>query len=114
MDMTSKDEVLEAVSRMVSKVKDPKLEDKFREYNKTMQMTYTDIGLDVTITFDSGTATIAEGEAGAADMMVTTDSTTILNILNGSQSAMRAFMSGKIKVKGSTRDLLKLQHLLKA
>ena len=112
--MASKEQVLDALTQIVSKVKDPKLEDKFREYNKTMQMIYTDIGFDVTITFDSGSATVAEGLSDAADMTVTTDSTTILNIFNGSQSAIRAFMGGKIKVEGSTRDLLMLQHLLKA
>ncbi|MDF1539515.1 MAG: SCP2 sterol-binding domain-containing protein [Candidatus Thorarchaeota archaeon] len=77
-------------------------------------MTYKDIGLDVTLVFKDGTATVTEGTHGAPDMKIVTDTKTILGILDGSLSAMRSFMGGKIKADGPARDLMKLQHLLKA
>ncbi|MGY5854031.1 MAG: SCP2 sterol-binding domain-containing protein, partial [Candidatus Thorarchaeota archaeon] len=78
------------------------------------QMTYKDLDLQVSIQFEDGRATVSEGASENPDMTVTTDSKTILSILDGSLSAMRAFMSGKIKADGPARDLMKLQHLLKA
>jgi putative sterol carrier protein len=47
-------------------------------------------------------------------MTIKTDSKTIIDIIDGDLSAMRAVLSGKIKTEGSAKDLMKLQHLLKA
>jgi putative sterol carrier protein len=112
--MVSSQEVIAAVQQMVDKIKEPKLEKRFADFNRTMLMLYTDLGLEVTIRFENGVASVIEGTTESPDMKVTTDSRTILGILNGSTSAMRAFMSGKIKADGSARDLMKLQHLLKS
>jgi putative sterol carrier protein len=111
--MTSTDEVKDAIQRMVEKIKDPKMQKRFTDFNRTLLMIYTDLGLTLSVIFDNGNALVTEGSSDTSDMKVTTDSTTILGILDGSISAMKAFMTGKIKADGSTRDLMKLQHLLK-
>ena len=46
------------------------------------------------------------------DINVTIDGSVLLEIINKSTNAMQAYMAGKIKVKGSMTDLLKLQKLL--
>lgn len=114
--MATKDEVIAAVQSMVAKIEDPdnpKLQKRFSEFNRTMLMHYKDLNLDVSIEFRSGTTKVTEGRLQNPDMTVTTDSKTILSILDGSTSAMRAFMTGKIKADGPIRDLMKIQHLLK-
>ncbi len=112
--MTSKEEIMEAVHRMVTKVEEPKNQKRFKNYDKIMLMTFKDIELDVTINFKDGKAVVQEGTPETTDMKIITDTITLLGILDGSRSAMRSFMGGKIKADGSPRDLMKLQSLLKA
>jgi len=112
--MASKEEVITALEKIPSKLEDPKMQKKFKNYDRILQLVFTDLEFDVIIEFDSLKATIREGSIEEPDLKVTTEGKTIVGILDGSLSAMRAFMTGKIKAKGSTRDLLKLQHLLKA
>jgi putative sterol carrier protein len=109
-----KEEVLAAMRRMIGKMEDPKLKKHFADLSKTMVMTFRDLGLDMSIVFASGTASLIEGDTPNAEMRVTTDSKTLLSILDGSLSPMRAFMGGKIKADGPARDLMRLQHLLKS
>ena len=112
--MVSKEEVITALQKIPSKLEGPKMQKKFNNYDRILQLVFTDLEFDVIIEFDSLKATIREGSVEEPDLKVTTEGKTIVSILDGSLSAMRAFMTGKIKAKGSTRDLLKLQHLLKA
>ncbi|MHA1909485.1 MAG: SCP2 sterol-binding domain-containing protein [Candidatus Thorarchaeota archaeon] len=112
--MASREEIIDAVQRMVAKVEDPKLQKRFRNFDRIMLMTYTDLELDVTIEFKDGKATVSEGTHDSPDMTITTDTATILGILDGSKSAMRSFMGGKIKAEGPARDMMKLQSLLKS
>jgi len=98
----------------VNRVEEPKNQKRFQNYEKIMMMTYKDIDLDVTIEFKDGKAVVMEGTHDSPDMKIITDTMTILGILDGSKSAMRSFMGGKIKADGPARDLMKLQHLLKA
>ncbi|NHJ12462.1 MAG: hypothetical protein EAX95_02245 [Candidatus Thorarchaeota archaeon] len=114
ISMVTKEELLESLQYMVSKVENPDLARHFQSFNRTMLMSFKDLGLDITIVFDNGTATVTEGTSTNPDLVVVTESETITGILGGSTSAMRAFMSGKIKVEGPTKDLLKIQRLLKA
>lgn len=108
------DEIIEAIQKMVIKIEEPKNQKRFQNFNKIMVMTFKDIDLDVILTFKDGKATVSDGTHDSPDMKIITDTTTILGILDGSQSAMRSFMGGKIKADGPARDLMKLQHLLKA
>ena len=112
--MASKEEVITALQKIPSKLEEPKMQKKFKNFDRTLQLVFTDLEFDVIIEFDSLKATIREGSVEEPNLKVITEGKIIVSILDGSVSAMRAFMTGKIKAKGSTRDLLKLQHLLKA
>lgn len=110
----SEEELLVAIRKMIKRTEEPKMIKKFEGYSKSLLMTFQDIGLEVAVRFENGIGTAELGTIKDPAMRVTTDSRTILDILRGEISAMRAFMSGKIKADGPARDLMKLQHLLKA
>ncbi len=99
---------------MVKKTEEPKMQKRFSNYSKTLLMSFEDIGIDLTVSFVDGKGTVEKGTIADPNMTVRTDSRTIIDIMSGNLSAMRAFMSGKIKADGPARDLMKLQHLLKA
>jgi len=112
--LTSEEEILEAIQKMVKKAEEPKMQKRFSDYSKSLVMSFEDLGFDLTISFVDGKGTVEKGRITEPNMTVKTDSRTILDILGGNLSAMRAFMSGKIKADGPARDLMKLQHLLKS
>ena len=114
MQLTSEDEILEAIQNMVKKAEEPKMQKRFSNYNKTLLMSFEDLDIDLTVSFVDGKGTVEKGGIPEPNMIIKTDSSTILDILSGNLSAMRAFMSGKIKANGPARDLMKLQHLLKS
>ncbi|TFH11508.1 MAG: hypothetical protein E4H14_00740, partial [Candidatus Thorarchaeota archaeon] len=95
--LTSEDEILEAIQKMVKKAEEPKMEKRFSNYSKTLLMSFEDIGIDLTVLFVDGKGTVEKGRISDPNMTVKTDSKTILDILSGNLSAMRAVMSGKIK-----------------
>lgn len=64
-----------------------------------------------TLTLDHGQATVIEGDAEDWDVKVTTDSEHWLAVAEGSASARRLFMTGKIKVKGRLTLAIKLDKL---
>ena len=112
--MTTEEEILEAILKMVKKIEEPKMQKRFSKYTKTLVMSFEDLSFDLTLSFVDGKGTVEKGTLTDPNMSVRTDSRTILDILGGNLSAMRAFMTGKIKADGPARDLMKLQHLLKA
>lgn len=112
--MTTEEEILAAIQKMVKKAEEPKMQKRFSNFSKTLLMSFEDLGIHLTISFVDGIGTVEQGTITEPNMTVNTDSRTIIDILGGNLSAMRAFMSGKIKADGPARDLMKLQHLLKA
>jgi putative sterol carrier protein len=108
------DAILVAVQKMISRAEDPKMQKYFVNYSKSLLMSFDDIGKDIAIIFENGKGTVEMGTIEGPTMTIKTDSKTIIDIINGNLSAMRAVLSGKIKADGPARDLMKLQHLLKA
>ncbi len=112
--MVTQDELLAAIQSMIGKAEVPKMQKHFANFNRSLLMTFEDLGMDISVVFVEGKGTVERGAIESPGMTIRTDSRTIIDILNGSLSAMRAFMSGKIKADGPARDLMKLQHLLKS
>ncbi|MFW9777915.1 MAG: SCP2 sterol-binding domain-containing protein [Candidatus Heimdallarchaeota archaeon] len=110
----SKQEVMDSLAKMTSKMDDPKYQSRFADFNKTLQFSFTDLeDANCHIVFQGGTASIQEGIADNADLGITTTTDTIMGVMAGEISPTRAFMGGKIKAKGPMNDLLKLQALMK-
>jgi len=99
---------------MIDRAKDPKTQKHFVNYTKSLLMSFDDLGKDIAIIFENGKATVEMRTIENPNMTIKTDSKTIIDIIAGNLSAMRAFMSGKIKADGPAKDLMKLQRLLKA
>jgi putative sterol carrier protein len=112
--MVTQEELLTAIRNMIAKAEDPKMQKRFVNFNRSLLMAFEDLGMDIAVVFVEGKGTVERGAIESPDMTIRTDSKTIIDILDGSLSAVRAFMSGKIKADGPARDLMKLQHLLKA
>jgi putative sterol carrier protein len=110
----TKDELMQSLEKMIGKIELPKNKKRFANYNKTLQLKFTD-NSDVVchIIFNEGTATIVEGVDENAELMITTTTEMIMAILDGSLSPTRAFIAGKVKAKGPPNDLMKLQALMK-
>jgi putative sterol carrier protein len=99
---------------MISRTEDPKMQKHFVNYSRSLLMSLDDIGKDIAIIFENGRGIVEMGKIENPTMTIKTDCKTIIDIINGNLSAMRAVLSGKIKADGPAKDLMKLQHLLKA
>ncbi len=61
---------------------------------------------------EDGTVTLSDKAEGDVDCSISADETDLLRIINGTLSPMKAFITGKAKVKGSPLKLLELIKLL--
>lgn len=107
-----KGEIISELKSLGSKFEDPKIQRRFKEYNKTIQFSFPDIGVVIYMRIgDASLDEIGEGEV-EAELAVTMDSTMLKAILSREESPMAAYSTGKLKTKGEVPDLLKLQKLL--
>ena len=104
--------ILEKLQSLSERFEDPKIQRRFKAYNKTLQFIFPDI--DVKIYMQIGNAEILEIGVGEveADLQVTMDSSVFFGIIDKTESPMAAYSAGKLKTKGEVPDLLKLQKLL--
>ncbi len=113
-NMPTKDEVRTSLEKMIGKMDDPKYKSRYADFNKTLQFEFTDNDEAVChIIFKEGSATIVDGIDDTAELVITTTTDAIMEIIDGSLSPTRAFMGGRVKAKGPMNDLIKLQALMK-
>jgi putative sterol carrier protein len=111
--MASKDEILKGLDQIAHKLDDPKLKERFKNFNKTMLFKFGDVNLSYWLKFADGEVKeINEGKIDAPDVVVEFDSGLFLKILRKETNPINAYSAGKIKIKGEMSDLLKLQKLL--
>ncbi len=106
------EELVEGIKKMVIKLEDPAYQDRFKDFDKTLQFNFTDTD-NYYLVFKDGKCEIKEGDIEDSDMTITTNSEVIIDIMNGEMSPTKAFMGGKIKAKVPINDILKLQMLMK-
>jgi putative sterol carrier protein len=106
------EELMEGLKKMTSKLSDPAYKERFKGYKKTLQFDFTDSD-NYYLIFDEDKCEIKEGDIENADMIITTTSDVIIDIMDQELSPTKAFMGGKIKAKGDMKDMLKLQMLMK-
>ncbi|MFX1474988.1 MAG: SCP2 sterol-binding domain-containing protein [Promethearchaeota archaeon] len=111
--MPTKDEAKALLDGICSKFDDPGMKAQFAGYDRTLEFKFTDLDTSFhTRIHDQSMDFWVEGALEKPNMLVTTDSGTIKGILEGSLSPLDAYSMGKLKVKGSMTDLLKLQVLM--
>lgn len=108
----SKEKILGMLQTLGERFEDPKIQRRFKEYNKTLQFIFPDIDAKMYMKIgDAELLEVAEGEMDA-ELQVTMDSIVFFAIIEKKESPMAAYSAGKLKTKGEVPDLLKLQKLL--
>ncbi|MBS7251208.1 MAG: SCP2 sterol-binding domain-containing protein [Candidatus Freyarchaeota archaeon] len=111
--MGIKEELLEALGEWARKLNDPSYKERFKGFNKVLQLNFTDTDFSLLMEFKDETCTVKEGSVEKPDVLIETDSEVILGICDGEISPTKAFMGGKLKAKGDMKDMLKIQMLMK-
>ncbi|TFG33023.1 SCP2 sterol-binding domain-containing protein [Candidatus Thorarchaeota archaeon] len=108
----TKDKIAAQLQSLSSRFDDPKIQRRFKEYNKTLQFIFPDIDTKMYMRIgDAELLEVGEGET-EAELQVTMDSAVFFGIIDKTESPMAAYSSGRLKTKGEVPDLLKLQKLL--
>ena len=108
----TKDKIAALLQSLSSKFDDPKIQRRFKGYNKTLQFIFPDIDTKMFMRIgDAELLEVGEGET-EAELQVIMDSAVFFGIIDKTESPMAAYSSGKLKTKGEVPDLLKLQKLL--
>ena len=90
---------------------DPKFQETLKDMERKIQL---DIAGDKTYHFhlkDYHIDGVKDGPVASPEVVVTTDKETLLGIFNGDISAMRAYLTKKIKFQATLMDLLVLKKL---
>ena len=84
----------------------------FRKWNKKMQYHFPDLNEDLFISINDGEPGEPEqGVAEDAEIVYRMDSDTFVAIIDRSISGLAAYKEGKVKLKASPVDMIKLQKL---
>jgi len=110
--MASKEDVRNAIARMVRVLEDPEVAEEFKDYHKTMQFIFPDLDLKMQLVFDGPQTSIVDGYKENADMSLTVDAVTLIGITKGEVDPMDAFMQGKLKPAGDMQALEKLEVMM--
>jgi putative sterol carrier protein len=111
--MANKAEVLEVLESVREKFDGTAIKSKFKGFDRTLQFQFTDLETSFhTRIHDESMDPFTEGELEKPNLLVTTDSGTLIGIMNENISPLDAYSVGKLKAKGSMTDLLKLQILM--
>jgi putative sterol carrier protein len=106
-------DVVPYLEKIRGKFDDPTTQDKLKGFTKTIQFVFTDLGKTYVMSIQDGkTATVEEKKLEKPDIQVTWASDTFTGIQDKTVNATTAFMSGKLKVKGSMDDMMKLQKIM--
>ena len=111
--MATKDEVLQVLEGVREKFSAQDTKSKFEGFDRTLQFQFTDLETSFHTRIHEGVMDpFSEGKLEKPNLLVTTDSGTLVGIMQGSLSPLDAYSVGKLKAKGSMTDLLKLQILM--
>jgi len=111
--MATKEEVLDGLNKIKSKLDDPSLKEKFKDFKKQIQFTFPDINTNYVLEIVNGDAkSLKEKIIEKPDILVTIKSNIFLGIIDKKLNPVTSYMTGKIKVKGAMCDLLKLQKIM--
>lgn len=104
---------MNALSGISVKLESPALQPSFQGFTKTMQFNFPDLTTSFLFKIENGTVKeFSESSMEKPDISVTSNSDTLLDVMSKKMSPMSAYTTGKLKVRGSMRDLLKLQKLM--
>ena len=101
------------LNQIITKFNDPSTQEKFKDFTKKIMFDFTDTKEQYVLSVQDGkTASLAKGGTENPEVLVTTTSDLFASIMAKTSNPVTAYMTRKIKVKGSMEDLLKLQKLM--
>jgi len=113
VNMPTKEDVMNGLQKVKARLDDPATKEKFKDFTKKMQFTFTDLNTNYVMDVVNGKAkSLQEETVEKPDIHVTIKSDTFLGILDKKINPVTSYMTGKIKVKGAMGDLLKLQKIM--
>ena len=111
--MPTHKEIEDALLLVKKKLDEPKIKTRFADYTKTIEFNFTDIDTKYLIKIKNGEfESLKQESIDSPDIILIIESKRLIDILNKKISAIQAYTSGKLKVKGKITDILKLQKLL--
>lgn len=106
-------DVFPYLQKIQAKFDDPIVQEKMTGFSKTLQFVFPDINETYVLTIKDGkNAQLEKKSMDSPDMAITWASDVFTGIQDKTVNPTNAFMMGKLKVKGSMEDLMKLQKFM--
>lgn len=100
------------LERVRDRFSDPRVQESFKTFNKTLLFEFPDTQQTFTITVTDGNTVLEERDAEKPDVRITATTDVLAGVMDRKINAVGAYMTRKIKVQGAQPDLMKLQKLL--
>ena len=113
--MASAEECREALQKLASRLSELRPDEREQYFgNRTMSVTAPDLGVTFVTHLRTGDDPVREAapDEPPADIRLTADSDEVLALAEQPMNIARAWMSGRVKIEASVRDLFRLRRLL--
>ena len=111
--MSVPEELEKRVDAVIERFKDPEVAKSLKGFTKTIVLEFTDVGVAYTLRVEDGELKgVERGAAGQADVRVSMSSRTFIDIVDKRTNPIKEYQLGRISVKGSMSDLLRMRKLL--
>ena len=101
------------IEQVVTRFNDPTVLSSLNGLTKTLQVSLTDLNEDYVFSIQNGVLSGVEKKSlPTPDISVTIASSLMEGIMNRTSNGILAYFTGKLKMKGTREDLLKLQKLI--
>ena len=113
--MASAEECREALQKLASRLSELRPDEREQYFgNRTMSVTAPDLGVTFVTRLGTGGDPVREAapDEPPADIRLTADSDEVLALAEQPMNIARAWMSGRVKIEASVKDLFRLRRLL--
>jgi putative sterol carrier protein len=113
--MNSAEECREALQKLAGRLSELSPDERNQYFgNRSMSVTVPDLGVTFVTTLGSGHDPVRDAAPGEppADIRLTASSDEVIALSQQPMNIARAWMTGKIKIEASMRDLFRLRKLL--
>jgi putative sterol carrier protein len=111
--LAMREEIIAALEKVRGKFSEEKIKKDFANFSRTFEYVFKDLGNSFHIVIKNGIpGDLQNIPAEKPDIQLLMDSQTFLEIMDGKTNGMKAYSSGKLKIKASVTDMIKLQKLM--
>jgi hypothetical protein len=109
------EECHEALQKLAGRLSELKPEERAEYFgNRTVSVAVTDLGVTFVTMLGAGDDPVREAAPGelAADIRIAANSDQVISLAQQPMNIARAYISGKVKIEASMKDILRLRRLL--